>query len=92
MKRYSKLFLAIILGVMATDAAAEPSTCTACDLSHREQIKADRAKYDLENDKVQEDLHREQIRADRAKYDRENGKIIVPSGDAIKDGPVSGRD
>jgi hypothetical protein len=77
MKKYSKLCFAVIFGVLATRAVAEPSACKECDLQsqenlHREQIKADRAKYDLENDKAQEGSRREQIKADRAKYDREN--------------------
>jgi hypothetical protein len=77
MKKYSKLCFAVIFGVLATRAVAEPSACKDCDLQgqeslHREQIKADRAKYDLKNDKAEESSRREQIKADRAKYDLEN--------------------
>jgi hypothetical protein len=55
MKNFSKLFIVAILGVTATGVAAEP--CRECapqkeESSHREQIKADRAKYDRENEKV----------------------------------------
>lgn len=57
MKNFSKLFIVVILGVLATGATAEPIGCKGCDpqkeeSSHRDQIKADRAKYDHENDKV----------------------------------------
>ena len=57
MTRCSKLFIVAILGMFASAAAAEPSGCKECDTqnkdnSHREQIKADRAKYDQENQKV----------------------------------------
>lgn len=53
----SKLFIVAILGVLATSAAAEDIGCKGCapkklEDSHREQIKADRANYDRENDKV----------------------------------------
>ena len=57
MKNFSKLFIIVILGVLTTAAAAEPTGCKECDppkqeSSHREQIKADRDKYDRENEKV----------------------------------------
>jgi hypothetical protein len=57
MKNFSKLFIVAILGVLATEATAEPIGCKGCDpqkeeSSHREQIKIDRAKYDRENEKV----------------------------------------
>jgi hypothetical protein len=57
MKNFSKLLFVTVLGVTATAVAAEPIGCKDCDpqkeeSSHREQIKADRAKYDRENDKV----------------------------------------
>ena len=81
MKKYSKLFLAAVLGVpvIGSGAMADPVSCTQCDLqgqegSRRDEIKADRAKYDRENDKAQESAHRDQIKADRTKYDRENDK------------------
>jgi hypothetical protein len=83
----------VAIGVPATRAAADPSidpsTCTTCDPSHREQIKADRAKYDLENGKVQEELNREQIKAARAKYDRDNEKVIDRPWDTVKGGVPS---
>jgi hypothetical protein len=86
MKKYSKPLLVVALGMLAIGAAADPSGCTTCDLSHREQIKADRAKYDLENGKAQEELDREQIKAARAKYDRDNEKVIDRPWDTVKDG------
>ena len=57
MTNFSKLFMVAILGVLASAAAAEPIGCKECDpqkleSSHREQIKADREKYDRENEKV----------------------------------------
>jgi hypothetical protein len=57
MTNFSKLFIIAILAVTATGAAAEETDCKGCDpqkleSSHREQIKADRAKYDRENEKV----------------------------------------
>ena len=57
MTNFSKLFIVAILGVFTTGAAAEDIGCKGCDPkkledSHREQIKADRAKYDRENEKV----------------------------------------
>jgi hypothetical protein len=56
-KLFSGLFIVAVLGTFASAAAAEPSGCKECDRqkeesSHREQIKADRAKYDRENEKV----------------------------------------
>jgi hypothetical protein len=92
MKKYSKLLLVVAVGVLATDAAAEPSACTTCDLSHRQQIKADRAKYDLENDKAQEELNREQIKADRGKYDRDNDEQERSHREQIKAGRVDDRE
>jgi hypothetical protein len=57
MTNFSKLFVVTVLGCLAADATAEPIGCKACDPqkqenSHREQIRADRAKYDRENEKV----------------------------------------
>jgi hypothetical protein len=57
MTNFSKLFIIGILGVLATGATADTIACQGCDpqkqeSSHREQIKADRAKYDRENEKV----------------------------------------
>jgi hypothetical protein len=57
MTNFSKLFIVAILGVFATGAAAEAIGCNGCDpqkqeSSHREQIRAARAKYDRENEKV----------------------------------------
>jgi hypothetical protein len=54
---FSRLFIVAVLGTFASAVAAEPSGCKECDRqkeesSHREQIKADRAKYDRENEKV----------------------------------------
>jgi hypothetical protein len=56
-KLFSRLFIFAVLGMFASAAAAEPSGCKECDRQkeesvHREQIKADRAKYDRENEKV----------------------------------------
>ncbi len=56
-KLFSRLFIVAVLGIFAFPAAAEPSGCKECDQqkeesAHREQIKADRAKYDRENEKV----------------------------------------
>jgi hypothetical protein len=96
MQKYSKLLLVVAIGVLATPAAADPSidpsTCTTCDPSHREQIKADRAKYDLENGKAQEELNRQQIKAARAKYDRDNEKVIDRPWDTVKGGVPSPAD
>jgi hypothetical protein len=57
MKNFSKLLIVAVLGVLGTDASAEPIVCKGCDPpkqeeTHREQIKADRAKYDRENEKA----------------------------------------
>ena len=57
MINFSKLFIVAILAVLSTGAGAEDIGCKACDpqkleSSHRDQIKADRAKYDRENEKV----------------------------------------
>jgi hypothetical protein len=92
MKKYSKLLLGVVFGVLATDAGADPSNCTTCGLSHLEQIKSDRAKYDLENDKSQEDLERKQIKADRAKYDRDNDEQERSHLEQIKAGRVDDRE
>jgi hypothetical protein len=56
-KLFSRLFIVAVLGMFAAAAAAEPSGCKECDRqkedsAHRDQIKADRAKYDRENEKV----------------------------------------
>jgi hypothetical protein len=57
MKNFSKVLIVAVLGVLGADATAEPIGCKGCDPpkqedSHREQIKADRAKYDRENEKT----------------------------------------
>jgi hypothetical protein len=57
MTNFSKLFVVFILGVLSSSAGAEDNDCKGCDAqkqesSHREQIKADRAKYDRENEKI----------------------------------------
>jgi hypothetical protein len=57
MTNLSKLFIVGIFAVLANGAAAEETGCKGCDpqkqeSTHREQIKADRAKYDRENEKV----------------------------------------
>ena len=57
MKNFSRLFIVAILGVLATGAAAETIDCKGCDPkdqegSARDRIKADRTKYDRENEKV----------------------------------------
>jgi hypothetical protein len=46
-----------ILGVLSNGTGAAENGCKGCDTqkqesSHREQIKADRAKYDRENEKI----------------------------------------
>ena len=59
-KLFSRLFIVAALGMFASAAAAEPSGCKECDRQkdqkeesvHREQIKADRAKYERENEKA----------------------------------------
>ena len=56
-KLFSRLLVVAVLGMLASAAAAEPSGCKECDRqkedsAHRDQIKADRAKYDRENEKV----------------------------------------
>jgi hypothetical protein len=53
----AKLFIVAVFVMFASAAAAEPSGCKECDRqkeesAHREQTKADRAKYDRENEKV----------------------------------------
>jgi hypothetical protein len=57
MKIFLTLLIVAILGVPAAGGAAETAGCPGCDSqkqesTHREQIKADRAKYDRENEKV----------------------------------------
>lgn len=57
MTNLSKLFIFAVVGMLASAAAAETTACRDCDpqkeeSSHREQIKADRKKYDRENEKV----------------------------------------
>ncbi len=54
-----RLFILIAASVLATNALADPPVCKECGLegqdstgSHREQLKADRAKYDRENEKA----------------------------------------
>jgi len=46
-----------ILGVLSNGTGAVENGCKGCDIQkeespHREQIKADRAKYDRENEKI----------------------------------------
>jgi deoxycytidylate deaminase len=59
MKTFLGALIVAIVGVIATGAAADPTACKECDpqgqvssSSHREQIKAERAKYNRENEKV----------------------------------------
>ena len=59
MKTLFRLFILTTVGVFTTGAVADTPACKECDpqgqessSSHREQIKADRAKYDRENQKV----------------------------------------
>jgi hypothetical protein len=57
MKNFSRLFIVAILGVLATGAPADTIGCKGCDAkeqvtSARDKIRADRAKYDRENEKV----------------------------------------
>jgi hypothetical protein len=57
MKNFSRLFIVAILGVLATGVTAETSGCKGCDpkeqeSSIRDKIRADRAKYDRENEKI----------------------------------------
>jgi hypothetical protein len=59
MKPFFKAFVVAVVGVAATAAAADPPACKECDpqvqdssKSHREQIKAERDRYDRENEKV----------------------------------------
>jgi hypothetical protein len=56
MKNVAKLFIFAILAILSTGAAIAETGCKECDpqkqeSSLREQIKADRAKYDRENEK-----------------------------------------
>jgi len=53
---FSRLLLTAVFGVFATGATAEAIVCKGCDPkehegSVREQIKADRARYDRENER-----------------------------------------
>jgi hypothetical protein len=57
MANFSMLCTVAVLWVLATAAAAEPADCKGCDpqkqeSSHRDQIKADRAKYDREDKEI----------------------------------------
>jgi hypothetical protein len=59
MRNLLALFTLAAVGLFATGAVADNPPCKECDpqaqdssKSHREQIKADRAKYDRENEKV----------------------------------------
>jgi hypothetical protein len=59
MKTFFRPFIIAIVGVLAGGAVADTSACKECDpqgqdssSSHREQLKADRAKYDRENEKI----------------------------------------
>jgi hypothetical protein len=59
MKTLFRLFILAAVGLFTTGAVADNPPCKECDpqgqdssKSHREQIKADRAKYDRENEKI----------------------------------------
>jgi hypothetical protein len=59
MKTFFGLFILAIAGTFVTGAVADTSACKECDpkgqdssSAHREQIRADRAKYDRENEKI----------------------------------------
>jgi hypothetical protein len=57
MTKFLSLLIVSILWGLSGSAGAEENGCKACDLqkqesSHREQIKAERAKYDRENEKI----------------------------------------
>ena len=57
MTNLSKLFIAAIVGMFSTGAVGKEISCESCappkqESSHREQIKAERAKYDRENEKA----------------------------------------
>ena len=57
MKKFSKLILVSILGMLSSGTGAAENDCKGCDIQkeegpHREQIKADRAKYDRENERI----------------------------------------
>jgi hypothetical protein len=88
MKKYFMLLAAtVFFGGPAVGAMAGETDCGGCDSPgqaslQREQIKADRAKYDRENEL--EGSRREQIRAARAKYDRENEAVTARLRDVIK--------
>jgi hypothetical protein len=57
MTNVSRLLIVSIVGVLSSGAGAQERDCKGCDTqkqesSHREQIKAERAKYDRENEKT----------------------------------------
>lgn len=59
MKPFVKAFVVAFAGTITTAAAADPPACKDCDpqvqdgsKSHRDQLRADRAKYDRENEKI----------------------------------------
>lgn len=59
MKTLFRLVIFAVVGLFGTAAVADTPACKECDpqgqessSSHREQIKADRAKYDRENQKI----------------------------------------
>lgn len=59
MKTFFRLFILATAGVLASSAVADTPACRDCApraqedaISHRDQLKADRAKYDRENDKL----------------------------------------
>ena len=64
MANFSKLLIVAILGVLSTGAAADEPACRGCapkgpettpqgqEDTHRDQIKAARANYDRENEKI----------------------------------------
>jgi len=72
----SRFLVAAILAVIASCAAAGTLPCTACDptkqdSSHRDQIRAERAKYNRENEKI---IARpwDVIKPDRPDLDKKN--------------------
>jgi hypothetical protein len=57
MTKFSKLLIVAVLGVLSNSSHAAENGCKGCDIQkeespHREQIKADRAKYDRENERI----------------------------------------
>ena len=88
MKKYFMLLVAtVFFWGPAVGAMAGETDCGECDSPgqaslQREQIKADRAKYDRENEL--EGSRREQIRAEREKYDRENETVTARPWDVIR--------